>query len=250
MKIARLLHRGEPRYALLEEDKALLLKGLPSPEPVLTGEEISRAEAKLLAPCTPSKIVALGLNYRNHALELGLPLPQEPLLFLKPPSAVIGPGEKIILPPQSQRVDYEGELAVVIGRRTKAVSPEEALDYVLGYTCFNDVTARDLQKRDGQWIRAKSFDTFAPFGPWIETDLDPADLKIETFLNGERRQNSSTQELVFSVPEIISFVSHVMTLLPGDLIATGTPPGIGPLRSGDTVGIVIQGIGKLTNYVS
>ncbi len=249
MKIARVRHQGRVSYALIEGDEALFLKGFPAPEPIPVGERVPLEETVLLAPCTPSKIIALGLNYKDHAQELGLPLPQEPLIFLKPPSALIGPGEKIVLPTQSKRVDYEGELAVVIGRRAKDVSLEEALDYVLGYTCFNDVTARDLQKRDGQWTRAKSFDTFAPCGPWIETSIDPTNLKIETFLNGEKRQSSSTRELVFSVPEIISFISQIMTLWPGDIIATGTPPGIGPLKSGDTIEISIQHVGKLTNQV-
>ena len=226
-----------------------MLASFPEDVPVFTGEEIPLSEVKLLAPSVPSKIVALGLNYRDHAKELGLPIPEEPLLFLKPPSAVIGPEEKIILPPESKRVDYEAELAVVIRKRARRIAPQRAFDYILGYTCFNDVTARDLQKKDGQWTRAKSFDTFAPFGPWIETDLDPSNLKVRSYLNGFLRQDSSTSELIFPVPEIVSFVSQVMTLEPGDVIATGTPPGIGPLSSGDLIEVEIEGIGRLKNYV-
>ena len=250
MRVVRFLHEGKPRYGLLEGDKISPLAAFPEGrrfEPLK--ETIPLKSVKLLSPCVPSKIVALGLNYRDHAVELGLPLPEEPLLFLKPPSAVIGPGETILLPPESKRVDYEAELAVVIGRKARRVSPEEALDYVLGYTCFNDVTARDLQQKDGQWTRAKSFDTFAPLGPWIETELDPGALRVRSYLNGNLKQDSSTKELVFSVPEIISFVSNIMTLLPGDVIATGTPPGIGPLSPGDVIEVEIEGIGRLKNLV-
>jgi len=250
VRIGRFSLKGQPFYGLIEGERIKVLRGFPWPKIELTGEEIPLSQARLLAPCKPTKIIALGLNYRDHARELKMPLPEEPLLFLKPPSAVIGPEEKIILPPQSKRVDYEAELAIVIGKKAKNVSIETALDYVLGYTCFNDVTARDLQQKDGQWTRAKGFDTFAPIGPWIETELDPGDLKVEAFLNGERRQSSSTKELVFSVPEIISYVSHIMTLFPGDVIATGTPPGIGPLQPGDLIEVRIKGIGDLKNYVS
>ncbi len=249
MKIIRLKHDEEKRFGRLEGEEVILLDGFPAPEARETGVRLPLSAVELLAPTEPSKIVALGLNYRDHARELGMPLPEEPLIFLKPPSAVIGPEEEIVLPRQSKRVDHEAELAVVIGRRAKDVRPEEALDYVLGYTCFNDVTARDLQQKDGQWTRAKSFDTFAPVGPWIETDLDPSDLRVEARVNGQVRQRSSTRELVFSVPEIISFVSSIMTLLPGDLIATGTPPGVGPLAPGDLVEIEIEGIGVLRNRV-
>ncbi len=249
MRVARISFRQKISYALVEADCFRLLASFPGEDFVFTGEEIDLKEARLLSPSVPSKIVALGLNYRDHARELGLPLPQEPLIFLKPPSAVIGPEEEIIIPPESKRVDYEAELAVVIGRRARRVSPEKALDYVLGYTCFNDVTARDLQKKDGQWTRAKSFDTFAPLGPWIETALDPSALRVCSYLNGLLRQDSSTAELIFPVPEIISFVSRIMTLEPGDIIATGTPPGIGALSPGDQIEIEIEGIGRLRNYV-
>ena len=250
MRLGRVLYQNEAYYALFETEKIKLLKEFPAKGLCFSGLEIVPSEARIMAPCVPSKIIALGLNYRDHARELGLPLPEEPLIFMKPPSAVIGPEEHILLPPESERVDYEAELAVVIGRKARRVKPEEAYDYILGYTCFNDVTARDLQQKDGQWTRAKSFDTFAPFGPWIETELDPSDLRVRSYLNGELKQDSSTRELVFSVPEIVSFVSNIMTLLPGDLIATGTPPGIGPLTAGDVIEVEIEGIGRLKNYVS
>lgn len=204
-------------------------------------------EVKLLAPCQPSKIVAVGLNYRSHAKEFGQALPEVPLIFLKPATAVIGPNEDIVCPAMAQQVDYEGELGVVISRPAQQIKAREAGDYILGYTCLNDVTARDLQRHDGQWTRAKGFDTFAPIGPWIETELDPANLTIETYLNGVRRQQATTADLIFPVAELVSFISSVMTLLPGDVIATGTPSGIGPMEPGDTVEVTIQGIGTLKN---
>ncbi len=249
MRLVRARYRGEEAYGILEGEEIRVLQGLPYKGLAFTGQLWPRSAVRLLAPCRPSKIIALGLNYRDHARELHMPLPEEPLIFLKPPSSIIGPEETIVRPPQSKRVDYEAELAVVIGKKGKNIAAEEALDYVLGYTCFNDVTARDLQQKDGQWTRAKGFDTFAPVGPWIETDLDPNNVRVEAYLNGKCRQSSSTQELVFSVPQIISFVSQIMTLMPGDVIATGTPPGIGPLASGDVIEIKIQGIGVLKNTV-
>ena len=209
----------------------------------------SMDEVRLLAPVLPSKIVALGLNYRDHAEEVGLRIPEEPLIFLKPPTAVIGSGESIRYPRLATQVDYEGELGVVIGKRTRHVPSHETGMHILGYVCFNDVTARDLQKKDRQWTRAKGFDTFAPLGPWIETDLDPKELMVETFLNGERRQCSNTKNLIFDCSQLVSFISHVMTLMPGDVIATGTPAGIGAIAVGDRVDVVIEGIGRLTNPV-
>ena len=205
-------------------------------------------DVELLAPCCPSKIVCVGLNYVEHAKELKMKLPEEPILFLKPPSAVIGPGTEIIVPKSSERVDYEGELGVVIGKRCKAIAADEAQKYILGYTCFNDVTARDLQQKDGQWTRAKSFDTFAPFGPWIAS-IDPSDADIKTRVNGQIRQSSNTADLIFGVPSLIEFISNVMTLEPGDVIATGTPPGVGRLEKGDVVEVEIEGIGVLKNRV-
>ncbi|OHE22440.1 MAG: hypothetical protein A3K40_05370, partial [Syntrophobacterales bacterium RIFOXYC2_FULL_60_23] len=207
-------------------------------------------EVTLLAPCEPTKIVALGLNYRDHAAEFGRPIPDEPLIFMKPSTAVIGPDEDIIYPAMSRRVDYEAELAVVIGRTCRFVKPEDFRDYVLGYTCINDVTARDLQKKDGQFTRSKSFDTFAPLGPWIETAIpDPDNLMVEAYLNGERRQHGNTRDMVFPVATLVSFISQIMTLRPGDVIATGTPAGIGPMAPGDVVEIRVEGIGRLQNRV-
>lgn len=203
-----------------------------------------------LAPVVPGKIVAVGVNYADHAKEFGKATPPEPLIFLKPPSAVIAPGETIRRPSRSKQVDYEGEIAVVIGRRARSVPKARALDYVLGYTLMNDVTARDLQRLDGQWSRAKGFDTFAPLGPWIATGLRPGRLKIETFVNGRRRQSSSTAQLIFDVPTLVSHISGVMTLEPGDVISTGTPSGVGPLRRGDRVEIRCPQIGRLINKVA
>jgi 2-keto-4-pentenoate hydratase/2-oxohepta-3-ene-1,7-dioic acid hydratase in catechol pathway len=203
------------------------------------------------APRPPSKIVCVGVNYRDHAKEFGKPIPKEPLLFLKPSSALIGSGEAIRLPPPSvsRRVDYEGELAVVIGRRARNVSPTASGRYILGYTIMNDVTARDLQKKDGQWTRAKGFDTFAPLSSRIVAGVDPGDLEIETFVNGERRQHSRTSQLVFKVPRSVSYISRIMTLEPGDVISTGTPSGVGPLKRGDDVEVRIEKIGRLVNMV-
>ena len=213
-----------------------------------TGEVVSFKEVKFLSPTRPSKIVAVGLNYKDHAEEMGKPLPEEPLLFMKPSTAVVANKMRIYLPKMSQRVDYEGELAVVIGKKCRKVSPEEAREFILGYACFNDVTARDLQQKDGQYTRAKSFDTFAPYGPWVQTDLDPIGLQITTRVNGEVRQKGNTEEMIFSPFELVSFISQIMTLLPGDVVATGTPPGVGPLKSGDRVEVEIEGIGTLINY--
>jgi len=213
------------------------------------GESLSFKDVKFLSPTRPTKIVAVGLNYKAHAEEMGKPLPEEPLLFMKPSTAVISNKMRIVKPKMSQRVDYEGELAIVIGRKCKKVSPQEAPDYILGYSCFNDVTARDLQQKDVQYTRAKSFDTFAPYGPWINTEIDPIGLKITTRVNGEVKQEGNTEDMIFSPFELVSFISKIMTLLPGDVIATGTPPGVGPLQAGDRVEVEIEGIGTLINYV-
>ena len=204
------------------------------------GEVLGLEEVFLLPPCQPTKIVCVGLNYVKHALELKMPLPEEPILFLKPPSCHPGPGRAYRLSSSSQQVDYEGELAVVIGKRCKNILAEEAEKYILGYTCFNDVTARDLQRKDGQWTRAKSFDTFAPFGPWIAR-IDPSDADIQTRINGKVVQKSNTSDLIFDVPKLVQFISGVMTLEPGDVIATGTPPGVGPLQKGDAVEVGSRG---------
>jgi 2-keto-4-pentenoate hydratase/2-oxohepta-3-ene-1,7-dioic acid hydratase in catechol pathway len=198
----------------------------------------------------PTKIVAVGRNYADHAAEMGGEPPKEPLLFLKPPSAVLAPNGEIVYPRQSSQVDYEGELAVVIGKRCRHVGAANAAAVIRGYTIFNDVTARDLQRSDGQWSRAKGFDTFAPLGPWIETDLDPSDLRVQTFLNGVSVQDASTSQMIFDVPTLVEYISSAFTLEPGDVIATGTPSGVGPMKVGDDVRVEIERIGSLTNRVS
>jgi 2-keto-4-pentenoate hydratase/2-oxohepta-3-ene-1,7-dioic acid hydratase in catechol pathway len=207
------------------------------------------ADVNLLAPCKPSKIIAVGLNYQEHAHELGFPIPENPIIFLKPPTSIIGPGDKIVIPAASCRLDYEAELGVVIKNEIHCLSPKNASGSILGFTCANDVTARDLQKLDSQWTRSKSFDTFCPLGPWIETDLDPGNLLVESYLNGKRRQSSRTSQFIFPLNYIVSFISHIMTLHPGDLIITGTPAGVGPMKHGDEIEIRIEGIGSLLNYV-
>jgi 2-keto-4-pentenoate hydratase/2-oxohepta-3-ene-1,7-dioic acid hydratase in catechol pathway len=250
MRIVRFELQGRTGYGVLEGEQISVLGGTPYDGgwAKTTGEVRSRPEVTLLAPCEPTKIVALGLNYRDHAAEIGHPLPEEPLIFMKPSSAVIGPDEDIRYPAMSRRVDYEAELAVVMGKTARHVKEEDFRDYVLGYTCINDVTARDLQQKDGQFTRSKSFDTFAPLGPWIETEIgDPDNLTVEAWLNGERRQHSSTRNLVFPVATLVSFISRIMTLVPGDVIATGTPSGIGPMAPGDVVEIRVEGIGALRN---
>lgn len=249
MKYVRFRYETEAVYGLLEDETIRLVEGSPFSGTHPTSKEIQLNAVRLLAPCEPSKIVAVGVNYTDHAAEFKKELPKEPLLFLKPSTAVLDPLEPILLPSRSRRVDYEAELAVVIKKRTVKIRPEQAPEFILGYTCINDVTARDLQKEDGQWTRAKGFDTFAPLGPWIETDLDPDNLGIESYLNGEKRQSARTAQLIFKVPALVSFISQVMTLLPGDVIATGTPAGVGPMKSGDRIEVVIEGIGRLGNPV-
>ena len=203
----------------------------------------------LAVPVRPSKILCVGRNYAEHAAELGHDVPAEPLIFMKPPSALVGSGEAIVLPSLSERVDYEGELAVVIGRRCRNVTEADAMGVIAGYTILNDVTARDLQKKDGQWARAKGFDTFAPCGPRLVTDLDPTDLAIKTLVNGEVKQHGRTSQFIFSIPRVIAFISRAMTLEEGDVISTGTPSGVGPLKPGDTVEVWVEGIGSLINPV-
>jgi 2-keto-4-pentenoate hydratase/2-oxohepta-3-ene-1,7-dioic acid hydratase in catechol pathway len=207
-------------------------------------------KVKLLAPCHPTKIVCLGLNYHSHAEEFNFSIPSAPLIFLKPSTAVIGPDAEIILPRSSKRVDYEGELAIVIVREAKDVPEHHASEFVLGYTCFNDVSERHNQKEDGQWTRAKGYDTFAPLGPSIDTATDPDNLKLETYLNGELRQSTRTSDLIFGIRELVSFISSVMTLLPGDVIATGTTSGVGRMEPGDIVEVKIENIGTLRNFVT
>jgi 2-keto-4-pentenoate hydratase/2-oxohepta-3-ene-1,7-dioic acid hydratase in catechol pathway len=205
---------------------------------------------RLLPPVIPGKIICVGRNYVAHAKEHNTEVPEVPLLFLKPPSSIIGPEDKIFLPPQSQQVEHEAELVVVIGKRGRWIAPDEAMNYILGYTIGNDVTARDLQRRDGQWTRGKGFDTFCPIGPWIETDFDPADGVIACYVNGEMRQMASTRDMVFSVRQLIAFASSIMTLEPGDILMTGTPSGVAPLLAGDVVEVTIEGLGTLRNPVA
>lgn len=250
MRLARFLHQDTEHIGVVEGDHVHMAEGTLFEAFSVTGEGYPLAEVRLLPPVQPSKIVAVGLNYRDHAEELKIELPTEPLLFLKPSSAVIGHLDPICYPPMSHRVDFEGELGVVIGKTTHDVPEQGADECILGYTCVNDVTARDLQGKDGQWTRSKGFDTFAPIGPWIETEIDPTALQLETFLNGERRQLSNTSNLIFSPRQLVSFISQVMTLYPGDVIATGTPSGIGPMKVGDQVEVCIEGIGRLVNGVT
>ncbi len=248
MKIIRFEYQHHQRYGILSGEKIQALSGDPFGK-LQPGIQLDLKAVKLLAPLQPSKIIGIGLNYLDHIAEMGYQRPSEPLFFLKAPSALNGPGQPIVLPKTSTHVDYEGELAVIIRKTCKHVSAKEAPNFIFGYSCFNDVTARDLQRKDVQFTRAKSFDTFACIGPWIETELDPSELKLETRLNGALKQNSNTSKLLFSIPQLVAFVSEVMTLLPGDVISTGTPFGVGPLKAGDVVEVSITGIGTLTNPV-
>jgi 2-keto-4-pentenoate hydratase/2-oxohepta-3-ene-1,7-dioic acid hydratase in catechol pathway len=253
MKIARFSHGDTIAFGIVdeEEDELVVLKADPmfaGYEP--TGARVPLAEARLLAPVIPrSKVVAVGKNYREHAEEMGGEAPAEPLLFLKPNTSVIGPGDAIVLPRQSEQVEHEGEVAVVIGRIAKNVAEADAASVIFGYTIANDVTARDLQRRDGQWTRAKGFDTFCPLGPVIDTELDLEGGTIETVVDGERRQHGRLADMVHSIPAIVAYASSVFTLLPGDVILTGTPAGVGPLADGDTVEVTVSGLGTLSNPV-
>ncbi len=250
MRIYRYKHQGKIQRGVLKEEKLYPIRGSIFRKFTVgrSGAAISRV--LLLPPVLPGKIVAVGRNYRDHAAERGKPVPKQPLLFLKPPSAVIGPHDSIIYPDMAGRVDYEGELALVIKKRAAQLTEDDdVFAYILGYTCLNDVTARDLQDRDGQWTRAKSFDTFAPLGPCIATDLNPARLKLKTFLNGKLRQSGNTRNLIFPVPYLLRYISQIMTLEPGDVVTTGTPAGIGAMTPGDRVDVQIEGIGTLSNTV-
>jgi 2-keto-4-pentenoate hydratase/2-oxohepta-3-ene-1,7-dioic acid hydratase in catechol pathway len=230
-------------------DDIRVLQGTFFEDPLPTGEQVPLADVRLLAPVLPSKLVCVGKNYAAHAAEFGSDVPEEPLLFLKPSTAVIGPNDPIQLLPISTRVDYEGELAVVIGRIARSVRAEDAYRYILGYTCANDVTLRDLQHTNDQWARAKGFDGSCPLGPWVETVLDPNDIRIETRLNGDIRQAAQTSDMVFGVAELIEYITTFMTLLPGDAVLTGTPEGVGRLEKGDIVEVEVDGIGALVNPV-
>jgi 2-keto-4-pentenoate hydratase/2-oxohepta-3-ene-1,7-dioic acid hydratase in catechol pathway len=250
MRIVRFQTVNEaPRFGWLHDDRIGEIEG------DLFGEYRRReattplAEARLLAPMLPGKIICVGRNYVEHAREHNAEVPKMPLIFLKPPSSVIANGDAVVLPPQSQQVEHEAELVAVIGRRGRHVTAEEARSYILGYTVGNDVTARDLQRADGQWTRAKGFDTFCPFGPWIDTEFEPVDAVITCRVNGQMRQMASTRDMVFNVGTLVAFISGVMTIEPGDIIFTGTPAGVGPLKAGDTVDVEIEGLGKLSNPV-
>ena len=262
MRIARFTTGDDPQYGVVSGDVDQL--GIPAEDTVVTAlagdplyvgikpteKQYALQDVRLLAPVLPrSKVVGIGRNYAAHAAELGNDLPTEPLMFLKPNTSVVGPGDPVFYPRQSRELHFEGELAVVIGRICRDVAPEKVAEVVYGYTVGNDVTARDLQRGDVQFTRAKGFDSFCPLGPWIETELDTADLTVQTFLNGDLKQDGRTRDLVFDVPTLIAHVSSVMTLLPGDVILTGTPDGVGPMEPGDEVEVFVSGIGSLTNKV-
>ncbi len=256
MRIARFTTEGgEPRYGVVEgppdDELVAVVAGDPLYRPVqFTGERLPLADVRLLAPVIPrSKIVGVGRNYADHAAEFGQVIPEEPLLFLKPNTAVIGPGDAIVLPRQSHEVHFEGELAVVIGKLCRDVPRERAADVIFAYTVGNDVTARDLQRSDDQWARAKGFDTFCPLGPWLETELDSADLALRTAVNDEVKQDVRTSKLIFDIPTLVAYISAAFTLLPGDVILTGTPAGVGPIVAGDRVEVTVEGIGTLDNRV-
>ncbi len=249
MKFCRAAIGKETFYAKIEGETLKCIIGNPFDDICFDGREFPLSKARLLSPVMPSKVVCLGKNYTDHAMEVDKIIPDEPLLFLKPPSSIIDPDSDILHPKQSKRVDYEAELAVVIGSRCSNVQLGESPKVIFGYTCLNDVTARDLQGRDGQWTRSKSFDTFCPIGPWIETELDPNSARVQARLNGLIKQDASTADLIFNVDRLVHFITQVMTLLPGDIIATGTPAGIGPMQHGDIIEVEITGIGVLRNRI-
>jgi len=250
MQIVRYQQKNQaPKYGWIFEENIGEIEGSIFGEYRRQEVRIPLEDVKLLCPCQPSKIVCIGRNYVEHAKEFGNDVPKLPLIFLKPPSSMINPGEPIILPPQSQQVEHEAELVAVIGKRGRNITAENARSYILGYTIGNDVTARDLQKTDGQWTRAKGFDTFCCFGPWIDTDFDISDALITCKVSGQPRQMASTRDMVFNVSTLVAFVSSVMTLEPGDIVFTGTPAGVGPLKAGDEVVVEIEGLGKLSNPV-
>lgn len=249
MKIVRIMDGVQERYGKLEGEMVTFIQGSIFGDYEITDISVPLAQVQLLAPCEPSKAVCIGLNYHDHAQEMQLTLPEEPLVFIKPSTALCDPGGVIDYPGISNNVHFEAELAIVIKKTARKIPAERACDYILGYTCANDVTARDLQLKDGQWTRGKSFDTFLPLGPCIQTDMDPHKADIRLYLNEEVMQSSNTKELIFSVPQIVAFVTQAMTLLPGDVILTGTPSGVGPMQIGDRVAVEIAGIGRLENVV-
>lgn len=236
-------------WGVVKKDIVCVLKQDPFNKISVSKQYIPFEKVKLLAPTQPSKIILAGLNYTDHARELNMKKPKQPIIFLKPATSLIAAGQDIIYPEMVSRLDYEAELAIIIKKKAKNIKASKVRDYILGYSCLNDVTARDLQEKDGQWTRAKSFDTFCPVGPWIETNINPRALKITSYLNGKIKQNSCTSNFIFSVPFLVSFISQVMTLLPGDIISTGTPPGVGPMKPNDMIEIEIEGIGRLQNRV-
>jgi 2-keto-4-pentenoate hydratase/2-oxohepta-3-ene-1,7-dioic acid hydratase in catechol pathway len=251
MRIIRYLYEKDPpTYGWVIGGRVGQIDGNPFTEYRREEATLSLNEVRLLSPVMPGKIICVGRNYVAHAKEHDADVPEVPLLFFKPPSSVIGPGGIIVLPPQSQQVEHEAELVVVIGKRGRWISLEEASSHIFGYTIGNDVTARDLQRRDGQWTRGKGFDTFCPLGPWIETDYDPSDAMITCHVNGEVRQMASTRDMVFPIRQLIAFASSIMTLEPGDCLMTGTPAGVGPLKPGDQIEAAIEGLGTLTNTVT
>ena len=254
MRIARYSHDGDVKFGIVEgaaESGAELadIAGHPFGPISFTGERRPVESVRLLPPVLPSKVVAIGKNYADHASEMGGDVPERPLVFLKPSTSVVGSGDVIAYPPSSSRVDYEGELAVIIGRLCRDVPESRAAEVIFGYACANDVTARDQQASDGQWSRAKGYDSFCPLGPWIETDISPDDLRITTRLNGETKQDGRTSQIVHKIPALIAYITACMTLLPGDVILTGTPAGVGPMEIGDEVEVEIEGIGRLVNVV-
>ncbi|MCC5781025.1 fumarylacetoacetate hydrolase family protein [Nitratireductor sp. B36] len=250
MKIVRFSHQGTTSYGLLEGSSIAVLSGSPFEKIEKTGTVVALDTVRVLAPVAPSKLVCVGLNYTLHAEESGVPVPEEPMLFMCAPSAIIADGEQIQLDNADDRIDFEAEIGIVVGRRARNVAANDAGDYIFGYTCANDVSNRDLQKKDGQFTRAKSFDTYKPVGPVIETDLDPDNVDIKLWQNGELRQSSNTNDMIFPIARIFEFVSGIMTLEPGDLIITGTPSGVGPMASGDEIVIEIEKIGRLHSRVA
>ena len=249
MKIARFKYQNKITYGIVCGDRVQFVQGSIFSKFKISNKIIKLSKVKLLAPVVPSKIVCVGLNYKDHAKELKMAMPKDPILFLKPPSSVIGHNQNIIYPKTSKRVDYEAELAIVIKKTCKNINKQNAKKYILGYTCLNDVTARDIQKKDRQWTRAKSFDSFCPIGPCISTVVNPDNLSVKLFLNNKLRQSSNTGNFIFKTDFIVSFISKIMTLKSGDVIATGTPPGIGPMKQKDIVEVRIEGIGSLINLV-
>ncbi len=249
MKLIHFFYKRKEYWGMLEGENIKVVSGEPFKNIKPAAKSIKLCEIRFLPPAKPTKIILVGLNYREHARELNMPFPKEPLIFLKPPTSLIGHNDTIVYPSSVSQLDYEAELAIVIKKQGKNIKFKDVPEYILGYTCLNDVTARDLQRKDVQWTRAKSFDTFCPAGPWLETKIEPDRLNIRSYLNGRLKQNSNTREFIFSSNKLVSFISRIMTLYPGDIISTGTPSGIGPMKKGDKIEVEIEGIARLTNYI-